>query len=299
MGLVANGASHTITATFNTNGVNLCTSSTTFIAPPSCGCVNPSPSVNNATICSGSGATLSVSNCGGSVTWNDGTSGVTRTVYPSTTTSYTATCTVGTCSGTATGTVTVSSLPTISIISSPCAADGLTYSVSFTTNAASVQSDKGVLSGNTIIGIPSGQTVTLTATSTQGCKVIASTTQNCAANCIKPDAGLDIAICLPKTSVDLLDAPSGYTWVVSNANPSAATINAQTGLVTGMSINGNYQFILQKIGDATCSDIVQVQVNNAGMPPSEPKAPSRIVSSYETGKAKIGLKSGLPPTMIG
>ena len=65
---------------------------------------------------------------------------------------------------------------------------------------------------------------------------------------------------------DLLDAPSGYTWVVSNTNPSAATINAQTGLVTGMSINGNYQFILQKIGDATCSDIVQVQVNAATAP---------------------------------
>jgi Repeat of unknown function (DUF5650) len=224
------------------------------------------PSVNSPTICSGSSATLTVTNCSGSVTWNDGTTGLSKVVSPTTTTTYTATCTVGTCSGTATSTVTVSSLPIISITTSPCAADGLTYSVNFTTNAVSVQADKGMLSGNTVTGIPSGQIVTLTATSAQGCETIVTTSQSCTPHCIKPDAGLDIAICLPKTSVDLLDAPTGYMWVVANSNPVIVTITPQNGEVTGMNITGNYQFILQKIGDATCSDIVQVVVRNAADP---------------------------------
>ena len=138
--------------------------------------------------------------------------------------------------------------------------------MNFTTNAALVQSDKGVLSGNTVTGIPSGQIVTLTATSAQGCETIVTTSQNCTPSCIKPDAGLDMAICLPKTSVDLLDAPTGYMWVVANSNPVVVTITPQTGEVKGMNITSNYQFILHKNGDATCSDIVQVQVNAATDP---------------------------------
>jgi hypothetical protein len=35
------------------------------------------------------------------------------------------------------------------------------------------------------------------------------------------------------------------------------------------------------------------------MPPMVAKAVKRIVSSYETGNANIGLKMGLPPTMSG
>jgi hypothetical protein len=35
------------------------------------------------------------------------------------------------------------------------------------------------------------------------------------------------------------------------------------------------------------------------MPPMVAKAVKRIVSSYDTGKAKSGLKNGLPPTVSG
>ena len=148
---------------------------------------NPTPTVNNPSICAGSSATLTVSNCAGTVTWNDGLSGATRTVSPASTTSYIATCTVtsGSCTGTgtATGIVTVNTQPTISINTSAitCSADLTTYSLSFTaTIGATVTTDKGTITGTTVSGIPSGQTVTLTA-SLNGCSATASATKTC--NC--------------------------------------------------------------------------------------------------------------------
>lgn len=77
----------------------------------------PTPSVSSATICAGQSATLSVSNCSGSVLWNTGETSSSITVNPGSTTNYTATCTVGGCQGTATGTVTVNPKPTPSIVS--------------------------------------------------------------------------------------------------------------------------------------------------------------------------------------
>ncbi len=76
---------------------------------------NPNPSVNSATICAGQSATLSVSNCGGSVQWSTGATSLSITVSPAATTNYSATCTVGSCQGTASGTVTVNPKPTPSV----------------------------------------------------------------------------------------------------------------------------------------------------------------------------------------
>ena len=80
--------------------------------------VNPTPtvSVNSQTICSGGNTTLTASTCAGNVTWNTGASGsVLSLTNISTTTTYTATCTLGSCTKTNTGTVTVNSTPTVSV----------------------------------------------------------------------------------------------------------------------------------------------------------------------------------------
>jgi uncharacterized repeat protein (TIGR01451 family) len=84
--------------------------------------------------------------------------------------------------------------------------------------------------------------------------------------CIVPSAGLDFTICLPKTGADLLDAPSGYTWATGVGNPVAASINATTGVITGMSVVGTYKFILQKTGETTCFDEIQIIVTAGDVP---------------------------------
>ena len=220
----------------------------------------PSISVNSMAICSGQSANLTASGCNGSVTWNTGATGTSLSVSPTSSTTYTATCTSSGCAAvSATGTVTVNANPTLSL-SPTCAADGLTYSVAVSTNAATIQTNKGTVSGNTVVGIPTGQMVTITVTSSSGCSVSNTSIQNCTPSCVTPDAGIDFSICLPKTNINLTDAPSGYQWVTNASNPVATTVNANTGVVTRMTSVGNYQYILQKIGDATCADIIQISV---------------------------------------
>ncbi|WP_080239686.1 SdrD B-like domain-containing protein [Spirosoma rigui] len=77
-------------------------------------------SVNSATICYGSTATLSTSGCIGTVTWSNGTTGTSlATGTLTSTTSYTATCTTSTGStAVAVGTVTVSPQPILSLSAS-------------------------------------------------------------------------------------------------------------------------------------------------------------------------------------
>ena len=82
----------------------------------------------------------------------------------------------------------------------------------------------------------------------------------CSPTCTAPNAGADVTICLPKTSLNLTDAATGTEWVAVSGNPATAIINATTGVITGMTVTGTYKFRLQKTGDATCSDEMQVIV---------------------------------------
>lgn len=107
---------------------------------------------------------------------------------------------------------------------------------------------------------------------TSGTGSCTSPTNKCSdiSNCVtltvfpKMDAGTDVAICLPKTTVNLADAPTGGEWVAQAGNPSAATINATTGVATGLTAVGTYKFILQPIGNTSCSDTIQVIVSDGG-----------------------------------
>jgi Ig-like domain CHU_C associated len=221
----------------------------------------PSISVNAVSICNGQSASLTTVGCnGGTVTWNTGTTGTILTVSPNTTTTYTATCISSGCAVvSASGIVTVNTIPTLSLIPT-CTVDGLTYNVAVTTDATTILSDKGTVFGNTVTGISTGQMATITATSSSGCSITKTTIQNCTPSCVQPDAGIDVSMCLPKTTTNLVDAPVGYQWVASSSNPISTNVNTSTGLVIGMSVTGTYQYMLQKIGDVTCFDIVQVKV---------------------------------------
>ncbi|MEZ0607464.1 SdrD B-like domain-containing protein [Fibrella sp. WM1] len=76
-----------------------------------------------------------------------------------------------------------------------------------------------------------------------------------AALCTIPDAGPDQIVCYPTTSVKLPTATGLESWTYAAGNPPGASINAQTGQVTGLS-TGIYRYILT-IGGG-CVDTVVV-----------------------------------------
>ncbi len=79
--------------------------------------------------------------------------------------------------------------------------------------------------------------------------------------CVKPNAGADLAQCLPKTSTNLTDATATTEWIAYSANPALATIDATTGVIAGMTVAGTYKFILRVKGSAACADTMQIVVS--------------------------------------
>ena len=73
----------------------------------------------------------------------------------------------------------------------------------------------------------------------------------------KPNAGLDVEICADIKTVKLADAPTNMTWSSISTNPTGTLINATTGEVTGLTIAGEYKFILKNAGG--CTDTVSVK----------------------------------------
>jgi SdrD B-like domain/GEVED domain len=81
--------------------------------------------------------------------------------------------------------------------------------------------------------------------------------------CVKPNAGVDISICLPKNTVKLATAGIGNEWVKTSSSPLDANIDINTGAISDLTTVGTYYFKLQNIGDATCADTVQITVEKA------------------------------------
>ncbi|MGL4673680.1 MAG: SdrD B-like domain-containing protein, partial [Wohlfahrtiimonas sp.] len=82
--------------------------------------------------------------------------------------------------------------------------------------------------------------------------------------CVNPNAGTDATSCVGLTA-DLTDATANQTWSAKAGNPSAATIDATTGITSALTTAGDYYFVLTNT--AGCSDEVLVTVNppvNAG-----------------------------------
>ena len=133
--------------------------------------------------------------------------------------------------------LTINPIPTLVINDTNCSPNLLTYSVSFTSNST-VTSTLGVVSGNTVSGIPIGKNTILMATTSNGCTIsenIVSPTCNCP-NVPVPISDGDKTICsgaiIPSLSVkvgsnevvDWYDAPTGGNLLLANSTTFTPTI---------------------------------------------------------------------------
>ncbi|ARK09337.1 SdrD B-like domain-containing protein [Fibrella sp. ES10-3-2-2] len=124
-GLPSTGTNQVVTVT--SSGTACGTVSASYVAPASC-TIAASISVSSVTVCYGTSVTLVASGCVGTVTWSDSSTGTTLVVpNPTSTTSYTATCTTVTQTASAIGTVTVNPQPVLTLNSATvCAGSSLT-----------------------------------------------------------------------------------------------------------------------------------------------------------------------------
>jgi hypothetical protein len=139
--------------TYSSNGCTISQSVTVNVIQ------NPTASVNNETICLGQTATLIANPAGGIYSWSDGTNiigtGQTLTVSPTVSSTYTVSVSIGGCAPTsATATVTVNSIPTVTAAPNITICNG--QSTTFGTSVSS--------SGGTYSWTPSGTNPSLTVT---------------------------------------------------------------------------------------------------------------------------------------
>lgn len=82
--------------------------------------------------------------------------------------------------------------------------------------------------------------------------------KDCIVTCVKPNAGPDVFICSPTTQVNLPDATAQQQWQAAAGN-TGGTIDPTTGLVTGLTANGSYSFLLiDKDAGSICADTVVI-----------------------------------------
>lgn len=75
------------------------------------------------------------------------------------------------------------------------------------------------------------------------------------------NAGLDISVCPPSTTAQLLAAGVGQTWSANPGNPSPTTIN-NAGTVSGLSNEGTYLFTVTQ---GACTDVVAIDYRESAI----------------------------------
>jgi hypothetical protein len=80
--------------------------------------------------------------------------------------------------------------------------------------------------------------------------------------CIKPIAGADTSLCSANTTtINLKDAATRQFWKPVAGNPTAASIDSLTGVASGLTMAGKYQFqLIFGLANSTCRDTIAVMV---------------------------------------
>ncbi len=196
--------------------------------------VNPLPTVtvNNATVCANSAASLTASGAS-TYTWNTGAHTASIAPSPSATTVYTVTGANGSCLSLAqTATVTTIATPTVTVNSAAvCAGATATLTASgattYTWNTTAITASISVT--------PSATTVyTVTGTGSNGCTNMA--TANVVVNALPNVQANNVNICTGGTATVTANGASTYTWS-TGANTANIVVTPTAGITT-YSISG-------------------------------------------------------------
>ncbi|QJW91211.1 DUF11 domain-containing protein [Spirosoma taeanense] len=189
-------------------------------------------------ICAGSSTSLTLTGCGnGSIKWSSGESTASIVVAPTMTTTYSVTCTsatYGTCTGTASTTVTVNPLPIVALSSATICA-GQTASLTATSGYATYTFSSGLTPAqgqpNVATGTAAG-TYSVTATTSAGCS--ATATGSITVNPLPVVALSSATICAGQTAS--LTATAGYaTYTFSSGlTPVQGQPNVATATTAGI-----------------------------------------------------------------
>jgi|GEM_PF-1708362 len=82
--------------------------------------------------------------------------------------------------------------------------------------------------------------------------------------CVKPKAGNDTTVCI--TSTQLKVPASDETWAFLSSNNNTTASITTGGLVSGLTVSGQYRFVLRKQSDANCSDTIVVTKSSFLLP---------------------------------
>jgi gliding motility-associated-like protein len=191
----------------------------------------PSISVNSPTICIGSIATLTASGAS-TYTWNTGATVATISPSPTVVTTYTVTgMDVHSCKNSATSTVTVSHLPTISVSSATICAGSVT---TLTASGASTYTWNTGATTATITPSPTVTTTyTVTGTDVHACKNSATSTVT--TNPLPVVQVNSVAICIGGSAILTANGANTYTW---STNATTATISTSPTITTTYTVTG-------------------------------------------------------------
>jgi uncharacterized repeat protein (TIGR01451 family) len=117
--------------------------------------------------------------------------------------------------------------------------------------------------------------------------------------CTKPNAGTDIKICSNINTVNLPDGINGQTWSGMNTNPFTTTIDPTTGVVTGITQNGVYGYILTSQGSGSnCTDTVFVRRGTLALTTQSVCSPATTIflPAAQAGQTWTAVTAGNPAT---
>lgn len=195
----------------------------------------PTVAVSNATICSGT-STILIASGASNYTWNPGgqtTSSI--TVTPNTNTIYTVTGANGTCSNTATSSVSVTSTPTLVVNSATiCPAQTATLTVS---GATTYTWNPGNLTGNTYTINPAASTTVNVLGANGTCTAQATASISIGSNI--SIAVNNPTICAGQTASLTASGATSYTWSTSQNTNTLNVTPASTTIYTIAGMNGS------------------------------------------------------------
>ena len=219
--------------------------------------VNPIPTltVTNATVCNGTAATITATGlaAGGTYAWASGLTTAAITVTPSATTVYSVTYTLNGCPITATGTVTVNQIPTLTVTSiSTCAGSPATIIATGLAAGGTYAWASGPTTASITVS-PLVQTTYSVVYTLAGCPSLPAVSTVSISLNAPIYAGLDTPICLGSSTVLTSVGGASYTW--NNGLGAGSTFTVSPIVTTTYTVNGT------DINGCTGTDQVVITVN--------------------------------------